>query len=140
MLSEILRQARLKVGISQKTVAELLEIDRPTYNKIEQNKIAPKYEDLPKLAKLLKLDLKELQKSMCAHPKTQCAHSITRKSSIDVYRLTVPLNRADFSQLTKLNLKKCGYNNLTEFMAMAYEQLVNQLKIIELNENKNKEA
>ena len=135
MLSEILRQARLKVGISQKTVAELLEIDRPTYNKIEQNKIAPKYEDLPKLAKLLKLDLKELQKSMCAHPKTQCAHSITRKSSIDVYRLTVPLNRFEFSKLTKSNLKKCGYNTLNDFIKMAYEQLENQLRIIEINKN-----
>lgn len=140
MFSEQLRQARLALGISQKTVAELLGIDRPTYNKIEQNKIAPKYEDLPKLAKLLKLDLEELQKSMCAHPKTQCAHHTARKSSIDVYRLTVPLDRAKFSKLTKQNLKKCGYNNLREFMEMAYEQLTNQLKIIELNKNKNKEV
>ena len=135
MLNEVLREARLRLKISQKTVAELLEIDRPTYNKIEQNKIAPKYEDLPKLAKLLKLDLKELQKSMCAHPKTQCAHSITRKSSIDVYRLTVPLNRVEFSKLTKSNLKKCGYKNLNDFIKMAYEQLENQLRIIEINKN-----
>ena len=135
MLNEVLREARLRLKISQKTVAELLEIDRPTYNKIEQNKIAPKYEDLPKLAKLLKLDLKELQKSMCAHPKTQCAHSITRKSSIDVYRLTVPLNRFEFSKLTKSNLKKCGYNTLNDFIKMAYEQLENQLRIIEINKN-----
>lgn len=140
MFSEQLRQARLALGISQKTVAELLKITRPIYNQIEQGKILPKFEDLPKLAKLLKLDLKELQKSMCIHPKTECIHRIPRKTSTDVYRLTVPLDRDKFSKLTKQNLKKCGYNNLREFMEMAYEQLTNQLKIIELNENKNKEA
>ena len=136
MLNELLRTARTSAGISQRTVAELLEIDRPTYNKIEQNKIAPKYEDLPKLSKLLKIDLKELQKSMCAHPKTQCAHLIKAKTSTSVYKFSVRLRRADFSELTKSNLQKCGYRTLNDFMKMAYEHFCNQLAIIELNENK----
>ena len=135
MLNELLREARLALGISQKTVAELLGITRPIYNQIEQGKILPKYEDLPKLAKLLKLDLKELQKSMCIHPKIECIHRTPRKSSIDTYRLTVPLDRNKFSKLTKSNLKKCGYKNLNDFIKMAYEQLENQLRIIEINKN-----
>ena len=134
MFSEQLRQARLVLGISQKTVAELLKITRPIYNQIEQGKILPKYEDLPKLAKLLNLDLENLQKSMCIHPKIECIHRTPRKSSIDTYRLTVPLDRTEFSKLTKSNLKKCGYNNLREFMKMAYMQLENQLQEIENKE------
>lgn len=136
MLNELLRTARTSAGISQRAVAELLGIDRPTYNKIEQNKIAPKYEDLPKLAKLLNLDLKILQKSMCAHLKTECAHPTKPKSSTSVYKFSVRLRRNDFLKLTKNNLQKCGYHSLNDFMKMAYEQFCNQLAIIELNENK----
>ena len=136
MLNELLRTARTSAGISQRAVAELLGIDRPTYNKIEQNKIAPKYEDLPKLAKLLNLDLKILQKSMCAHLKTECAHPTKPNSSTSVYKFSVRLRRNDFLKLTKNNLQKCGYHSLNEFMKMAYEQFCNQLTIIELNENK----
>lgn len=131
MLGNVLRQARLSAGISQKTIAEILNIDRPTYNKIEQNRIAPKYEDLPKLSKALKIDLKILQKSMCAHQKTRCAHPTKSKSSIDTYKLTVELNRANFSKLTKNNLKRCGYNNLREFLSVAYTQLEKQLAELE---------
>lgn len=128
MLGDRLREARLCAGISQKAIAEILNIDRPTYNKIEQNKIAPKYEDLPKLAQTLNVDLATLQKSMCAHAKIECAHTPKCKSGIDTYKLTVVLNRGEFAKLTKSNLKKCGYNNLREFIQIAYVQLVNQLK------------
>lgn len=127
-LGDILREARLVAKISQKTIAELLNIDRPTYNKIEQNKIAPKYDDLPKLAKVLNVKLNVLTKSMCAHPKIECAHPPKRKSSTDTYKLTIALNRDDFSKLTKNNLKKCGYKNLREFVEVAYKQLEKQLE------------
>lgn len=137
MLAEIIREARLRAGISQKTIAELLQIDRPTYNKIEQNKIAPKFEDLPKLAQALNIDLKTLQKSMCAHLKNECAHRTTRKSSITTYKLSVALDRSEFAELNKSNLKKCGYKNLEEFLRMAYRQLQNQLDKIKIEESKN---
>ncbi|MBQ7977261.1 MAG: helix-turn-helix transcriptional regulator [Clostridia bacterium] len=128
MIADVLRKARNNVGVSQREMAELLNIDRPTYNKIEQNKIAPRYEDLPKIAKNLKIDLKLLQKSICARPKIACAHPPKRKTSINTYKLTVALDRGDFCELTKSNLKKCGYNNLSEFILVAYSQLEKQLK------------
>lgn len=127
MFGEKLRTARINAGYTQQQVADLLKIDRPTYNKIEQDKVAPKYDDLPKLANMLKVDIKLLQKYMCAHPKTECAHTQTSKSSTTTYKLTVPLDRAKFPKLTKSNLKKAGYVNLEQFIEMAYCQLEKQL-------------
>lgn len=128
MLANILRNARNEMGISQRKMAETLNIDRPTYNKIEQNKIMPRYEDLPKIAKTLNLDLKLLQKSMCAQPKIKRAHTPKRKSSITTYKLTVLLNKSDFSQLTKENLKKCGYSCYKDWISIAYKQLEKDLQ------------
>lgn len=131
MIEEILRNARIKLGLSQKYLAETLQLTRPIYNQIEQGKILPKFEDLPKLAKILKLNLQDLQRYMCIHPKTECIHRPKLKTSIDIYKLTVSLNRSEFSQLTKSNLEKCGYKNLQEFIKMAYTQLQKQLKDFE---------
>lgn len=127
MFGERLREARIAAGYTQQQVAELLKIDRPTYNKIEQDKVAPKYEDLPKLAKMLKVDTKLLQKYMCAHAKNECAHTQDSKSSTTTYKLTVALDRAKFPKLTKKDLKKAGYSNLQQFIGMAYRHLEMQL-------------
>jgi transcriptional regulator with XRE-family HTH domain len=136
MFAEKLKEARIASGLSQKYIAEQLQLTRPIYNQIEQGKILPKIEDLPKIAKILNIDTQKLQNAMCIHTKTACIHYPKRKSSTSTYKLTVALNRGEFSQLTASNLKKCGYKNLQEFVKMAYEQLQNQLQIIELNNTK----
>jgi len=137
MFAEIIREARLRAGISQKTIAEQLQLTRPIYNQIEQGKILPKSEDLPKIAKILNIDTQKLQNAMCIHTKTACIHRPTRKSSITTYKLSVALDRSEFAELNKSNLKKCGYKNLEEFLKMAYKQLQKQLDKIKIEESKN---
>ena len=137
MFAEKLKEARIASGLSQKYIAEQLQLTRPIYNQIEQGKILPKIEDLPKIAQILNIDTQKLQNAMCIHTKTACIHRPTHKSSITTYKLTVTLNRSEFVKLNKSNLKKCGYENLEDFLRMAYKQLQKQLDKIENEESKN---
>ncbi len=137
MFAEKLKEARIASGLSQKYIAEQLQLTRPIYNQIEQGKILPKIEDLPKIAQVLNIDTQKLQNAMCIHTKTACIHRPTHKSSITTYKLTVTLNRSEFVKLNKSNLKKCGYENLEDFLRMAYKQLQKQLDKIENEESKN---
>ncbi len=120
-ISDTIRQARMRAGISQQKVADLLKIDRPTYNKIEQNKIMPKYEDFPKLCELLQIDLNKLQMPVCAHPKTACAHRVKSKSRVNTYNIHIRANRSDFPLLTRENLKKSNFRHLRDIFAEGYK-------------------
>ena len=137
MFAEKLKEARIASGLSQKYIAEQLQLTRPIYNQIEQGKILPKIEDLPKIAQILNIDTQKLQNAMCIHTKTACIHRPTHKNNITTYKLTVTLNRSEFVKLNKSNLKKCGYENLEDFLRMAYKQLQKQLDKIENEESKN---
>lgn len=127
MFNERLKEARIRAGYTQQQVADVLKISRPIYNQIEVGKILPNPDDVTKIEKFLNLSMGELSKHMCIHTKTECIHRPPRKSNTSTYKLTVLLNRGDFPKLTKSNLKKAGYQNLQQFIAVAYQQLENQL-------------
>ena len=140
MFSDKLRQARIKAGCTQKQLGEAIGKHKIYICQLEKNYCLPTEQDLQKICEILHTTPAELDFLQVITQKTRVITQKKAPPRVDVYRLTVPLDRAKFSKLTKQNLKKCGYNNLREFMEMAYEQLTNQLKIIELNKNKNKEA
>ena len=136
MFGEQLKQARLNAELSQQQLGELINTDKRMISKFENNFCLPTAKDLEIICIALNTTPQELQFPRVATPKNKVATAPARKSSIDTYKFSVRLPMSEFSQLTKSNLKRCGYNNLKEFLAVAYEQLTNQLKIIELDNKK----
>ena len=136
MFAEKLREARVQAGLTQSQLGELINTDKRMISKFEGGFCLPTGNDLEIICKKLQTTPQKLEFPQVATAKTQVATRPKHKSSASTYKLTVALNRSEFSQLTQSNLKKCGYNNLQEFVKMAYEQLQNQLQILELNNTK----
>lgn len=136
MFAEKLREARVRAGLTQTQLGELINTDKYMICKFEKGCCLPNEQDLNIICKNLQTTPQKLEFPKVATPKTQVATHQKRKSSTSTYKLTVALNRCEFSQLTASNLKKCGYKNLQEFVKMAYEQLQNQLQILELEDTK----
>ena len=134
MFSEQLRKARLNAGYTQKQLGEAIGKHKIYICQLEKNYCLPTEQDLQKICKILHTTPTKLGFLQVITPKTRVITQKKTQPRIEVYRLTVPLDRTEFSKLTKSNLKKCGYNNLREFMAMAYMQLENQLQEIENKE------
>lgn len=134
MFNEQLKKARLNAGLTQQQLGETINTDKRMVSKFEGGYCLPTAKDLDIICKILKTTPQKLHFPSVATSKIKVATKTKQKSSIDTYKLTVELNRGDFSKLTKSNLKKCGYNNLKEFISMAYEQLENQLQILELEQ------
>ncbi len=59
-IGDKIRFYRLKNGLLQKEVAEMIGIDRSTYIKIENNKTVVSFDILKKLSEILKTDVSEL--------------------------------------------------------------------------------
>ena len=131
MFAEKLKQARLQAGLTQQELGETINTDKRMVSKFESGYCLPTETDLQTFCKILNTTPQKLEYPQVATQKTQVATNTKAKPRLDTYRLNVVLDRGNFSKLTKENLKKCGYKNLTEFISMAYEQLEKQLKRIE---------
>ncbi len=127
MFGEKLKEARLRAGYTQQQLGEIIGKDKIIVCKFETNYCLPSAEDLKKITDLLQISPQELQFPQVATSKTRVATRTKPKTRPDTYRMTVPLKKSEFPKLNKDNLKKCGYNNLREFIQMAYQQLEKQL-------------
>lgn len=128
MFASKLKEARLSAGLTQQQLGELINTDKRMVSKFELGFCLPTEQDLLTICRNLKTTPLDLNFPQVATVKKQVATAPKRKTSINTYKLTVALDRDDFCELTKSNLKKCGYNNLSEFIAVAYSQLQIQLK------------
>ena len=62
MIGEILKEARIKKGLSVIDVAKLIEIDRTTYFRYENNQVKNiPIQNLLKLANILDIDLNKIK-------------------------------------------------------------------------------
>ena len=137
MFAEKLKEARVQAGLTQTQLGELINTDKRMISKFEGGFCLPTGNDLEIICKKLQTTPQKLDFPQVATAKTQVATRPTRKSGITTYKLSVALDRSEFAELNKSNLKKCGYKNLEEFLRMAYKQLQKQLDKIKIEESKN---
>lgn len=137
MFANKLKEARVQAGLTQSQLGELINTDKRMISKFEGGFCLPTKDDLEIICKKLQTTPQKLEFPQVATAKTQVATRSTRKSSITTYKLSVALDRSEFAELNKSNLKKCGYKNLEEFLRMAYRQLQKQLDKIKIEESKN---
>ena len=137
MFAEKLKEARVHAGLTQSQLGELINTDKRMISKFEGGFCLPTTDDLEIICKKLQTTPQKLKFPQVATAKTQVATRPTSKSSITTYKLSVALDRSEFAELNKSNLKKCGYKNLEEFLKMAYKQLQKQLDKIKIEESKN---
>lgn len=127
MFAEKLKEARIRAGYTQQMLGETFGKDKIWVCKFEAGVCLPTQQDLQKICEVLDVTAQDLDYPQVATSKKRVATDSKRKSSTTTYKLTVPLDRAKFSKLTKENLKKCGYSNLQQFLGMAYRHLEQQL-------------
>ena len=128
MFGERLKSARLAAGFTQQEMGASIGKDKILISKIESGYCLPNLQDLQKICEMLHTTPQKLQYPRVATAKIEVATSILANPRPNTYKLTVALNRGDFSLLTKENLKKAGYKNLQEFIKIAYNQLIKDLE------------
>ena len=128
MFGERLKSARLAAGLTQQEIGDCINKDKRIVSRFESDYCLPNLQDLHKICEMLHTTPKKLQYPRVATAKTEVATAILANPRPDTYKLTVALNRGDFSLLTKENLKKAGYKNLQEFIKIAYNQLIKDLE------------
>lgn len=128
MFGKKLKEARLNAGLTQKELGQLIGKDKVLICKFEGGVCLPNEKDLAIICEKLNTNPFELNFPIVATSKTRVATSNKSKSSINTYKLSVLLNKSEFSKLTKENLKSAGFNNLKEFINVAYSQLEKNLK------------
>ena len=57
LFSKILKEKRIKKGLYQKDVAQILKISTSKYNKIENGSIEPSFKELYTLCKMFNIDI-----------------------------------------------------------------------------------
>lgn len=127
MFGEKLRTARINAGYTQQQLGEAIGKHKIFICQVENGYCLPTESELKEICKLLNVSPTELEFPQVITPKKRVITSRPRKSSTTTYKLTVPLDRAKFPKLTKSNLKKAGYENLEQFIKVAYCQLEKQL-------------
>lgn len=128
MFGERLKSARLAAGLTQEDLGKAIGKHKIYICQIENGYCLPNEPDLLKINQILKNQNNNLQYPQVITHKKAGYNSVNQNPRPDTYKLTVALNRGDFSLLTKENLKKAGYKNLQEFIKIAYNQLIKDLE------------
>ncbi len=128
MFAEKLKDARINAGLTQKQLGELIGKDKFIISKFENGYCLPNLQDLEKICEILHITAKKLGYQQVATTPKQVATSHKAKTRPNTYKLTATLNRDDFKELTKSNLKKCGCKNLADFIKLGYEELLKKLQ------------
>ena len=132
-----IKERRIKMGLTQPQLAEVINKDVPLISKFENFVCLPIPEDATKIAKKLKcttiLELYD-EKDL-----TFIEKIINKKSKRDpkdllVYRLTADLPREATNWLTKDNMKLLGYRSITDWVNKSYIKLIKRIQ-----KKKNKE-
>ena len=64
LFSKILKEKRIKKGLYQKDVAQILKISTSKYNKIENGSIEPSFKELYTLCKMFNIDILKFENNI----------------------------------------------------------------------------
>lgn len=128
---ECLKQARVNANLTQEQLGNYIGKDKIFICHLENNYCLPNLEDLYKICEILKVTPKELHYTQVITPKIEVATAIKLKPRVNAYEVHFYANRSDFPELTKPNLKKCGYRGLRDIFKTGYKMFVGELRTLE---------
>ena len=137
-----LQECRRKANIEQADLAKRVGTNAPMMSNFEHYKCLPIPSMLVAMCKELKCEIGDIYKDDEIYIKTS-SNTRTEKSKSSsgglIYQLSgrLPIEKREL--FSKINLKKCGYNSIQDFIEKCVKAFEKKLNVINKNE-KNRQA